>query len=591
MKTTSSILVAAALAMLSSWATAQQITNEQCKEHFVEYRNGYRTATEHLTNAETQLTRQQATLQDPAATQLEKQQALQDLLATQTKKQQALQDQGKYQRLFAQFLNLSEQAGCMVNLILTAYPGEVQKALRTQLFLGFVSTAEKQAGSSSSTAGSTDLISKNFTSRLLSVADQYGALTSSTSGQTTTISGSLDQLFTAIEGASKGEFTECAVKTVPGAGCLNSGIVSFLGRVSYSTSLDLSQPSTITGTAAGTAQGGTQQVTGTQGGNSFALSQFTAKFYIWAQTPTKQDLANALKQSSYDDTSALTARNKLVVIQTTSDKSGAWTTWLRDAAGPDVAGNLLTSSDETIDADLAAKIRNLIDILAPGSSDPDQAKAAAARKPLIQAALAYSGSLASIAKDERTLYDKAAWAKPILTLEYDYNTPSNQPTNSTLRLIWGQSLKSWKMTGNVAGSIYNSIPSSLIPGSGRLRDIQAGVEADHNPYNLGSSLTATFSAAYYFQDQTSPAILNVTPSSPISGVTFTGLSSTATQVFTQKGKIHVGQLKITLGNSSSGWKFPIAITGSNRSELITKSTIGAQVGISYDFDSLFSGKK
>jgi len=59
-------------------------------------------------------------------------------------------------------------------------------------------------------------------------------------------------------------------------------------------------------------------------------------------------------------------------------------------------------------------------------------------------------------------------------------------------------------------------------------------------------------------------------------------------VFTQKGKIHVGQLEITLGNSSSGWKFPIVITGPNRTELITKSTIGAQVGISYDFDSRFA---
>jgi hypothetical protein len=35
-------------------------------------------------------------------------------------------------------------------------------------------------------------------------------------------------------------------------------------------------------------------------------------------------------------------------------------------------------------------------------------------------------------------------------------------------------------------------------------------------------------------------------------------------------------------------EIPLAITGSNRTELITKSTIGAQVGISYDFDSLFA---
>jgi hypothetical protein len=434
--------------------------------------------------------------------------------------------------------------------------------------------AEKQAGSSSSTSGSTSLVSKNFTSRVLSVADEYGALTSSTSGQTTTISGSLDQLFSAVEGASKGIFTECAVKTIPGAGCVNSGLMSLLGRVSYSTSLDLNQPSTITGTATGTPQGTSQQVTGTQGGNSFALSQFTAKFFIWAAKPTKQQLLDQLTQSG--DISSSAARQKLLDIQKAAgdEKGGAWLTWLESAVP-----SLLSSPSENVAADLLAQTKSLVTTLVAGGTS---------EKDLIQAALDYSGSVASVAAAERNLYDKVAWAKPILTFEYDYNTPSNQPTNSTFRLVWGQSLKSWKMTGNAAGSIYNSTPSNSIPGSGRLRDIQAGIEADRNPYNIGSSLTATLSAAYYFQDQTSPAILNVTPSSPLSGVSFTGLSSSATQVFTQKGKIHVGQLKITLGNSnsSSGWKFPIAITGSNRTELITKSTIGAQVGISYDFDSL-----
>src|SRR5215469_14525394 len=106
MKTTiASALVAAALAMLPSWATAQQITNEQCNQHFIEYRNGYRAATDALNKAETEL-----------------------------EKQQTRQDQEKYKRLFAQFFNLSMQAGCMVNLILTAYPQEAQEALRTQLF-------------------------------------------------------------------------------------------------------------------------------------------------------------------------------------------------------------------------------------------------------------------------------------------------------------------------------------------------------------------------------------------------------------------------------------------------------------------------
>jgi hypothetical protein len=483
----------------------------------------------------------------------------------------------------ARLFNPHEQAGCVTYLILDAYPDQT----RASLFLGFVSAAEKQAGSSS-TSGSTSLVSKNFTSRLLSVANEYGALTSSTSGQTTTISGSLDQLFAAIGGVSKGVFTECAVKTIPGVWCVRSGLMNFLGRVSYSTSLDLNQPSTITGTATGTAAGTAQQVTGTQGGNSFALSQFTAKFFIWAHKPAKTDLLKAWTDSK--DAPSDDAWQKLKNIQDANDKGAAWKKWLGDALP-----TLLTSSNPK---EIQAQIQGLMSTLIAGGTS---------KKNLVQAALDYSASLASTAQAERAVYDNAAWAKPILTFEYDYNTPSNQPTNSTYRLVFGKSLTnckaqnlpsasqsncppSWKMTANAAGSFYNSTPSTSIPGSRLLRDLQVGIEADRDPQKLGSSsLTAAFTAAYYFQDQTSPAILNVTPSSPISGVSFTGLSSNATQVFTQKGKIHFGQLKITLGNSTSGWRFPIAITGSNRSELITKSTIGAQVGISYDFDSLFSG--
>ena len=557
-RTTVVLYLAVAMSAISPSRMAGQAPNpfhpkSDCGRSFEQYREAYQSATVAYQNAEADY--QKAT--DDAGRQ------------NATKAEQDAKTEQQNSRVgLARLFNLREQPGCVVYLILSAYPNQT----RPGLFLGFVTAVEKQAGSTSSTSGSTSLVSKNFTSRLLSVADEYGALTSSTSGQTTTISGSLDQLFTAVEHASSGVFVECAVKTIPGVWCVSSGLMNFLGRVSYSTSLDLNQPSTVTGTATGTVQGTVQQVTGTQGGNTFALSQFTAKGFIWAAKPKKDDLLKAWTDST--DTPSATARQKLIDIQKAAGDGpgGAWQKWLADALPV-----LLSSSKET---DIHAQTQALMLKLVAGGTSPEG---------LVQAALDYSASLASTAAAERTVYDKAAWSKPILTFEYDYNTPSNQPTNSTFRVIWGQSLKAWKMTGNAAGSIYNSTPSSSIPGSGRLRDIQLGIEADRNPYQLGSYLTATLSGAYYFQNQTSPTILNVTPSSPISGISFTGLSSNATQVFTQKGNIHVGQLKITLaGGSSSGWKFPIAITGSNRTELITKSTIGAQVGISYDFDSLFA---
>lgn len=82
----------------------------------------------------------------------------------------------------------------------------------------------------------------------------------------------------------------------------------------------------------------------------------------------------------------------------------------------------------------------------------------------------------------------------------------------------------------------------------------------------------------------------MTPGSPVNGITFTGLPSTATQIFTQKGNINVAQVRYGFGTGTN-LKFPIAVTWSNRTELIAHPTWGLQFGVSYDFSSLLSAAK
>lgn len=482
--------------------------------------------------------------------------------ATDAQKQEAL-------RFFEQIFDFRTQPGCVANLILAS---DVALA-HAHLLQGFATLAEKQLSSSVSTSGSTALVAKNFSSELLSIANEYGALTSSKSGQTTTIGGSLDQFLVALESNAKGVFTECAVQVVPRSPCVNSGLMEVLGRVSYSASLDLTQPSTISGTATGPASGGAQQVTGNQTGNGFGLSQFTAKIFVWGAKPTKAQLVSAI--SSALNTSIQTDNKHLIALrqvqQTAGEGNGqAWKSWLEAATK-----SLIT---DTSPSQLASQTSALIQTLttAGGVSESD----------LVQDCLNFASSLASVASAERLAYDSAAWSKPIVSFEYDYNTPSNQPTNSVFRLIWGQSLKAWKLTANIAGSIYNSTPSSAIPQAERFRDFQAGAEADYTLPKFSQLDSSMFSAAYYYQDQTSPSILNVNPSNPVPGVSFTGLSGTATQVFTQRGPINVAQLKLTLGSSSVGVKFPISVSWSNRTELINKAETRGQVGIAFDLDSL-----
>jgi hypothetical protein len=146
----------------------------------------------------------------------------------------------------------------------------------------------------------------------------------------------------------------------------------------------------------------------------------------------------------------------------------------------------------------------------------------------------------------------------------------------------------WTFTANVAGSIYNSEPAASIPGASRLRDVQAGAEADRVLPKIWLVGQTTLSAAYYFQYQSSPSILDVTPGNPIPGITFTGLPSDATQVFVQKGNINLAQVKWAIGTGTN-LRFPVAFSYSNRTELVAKPDWRGQFGISYDFSSLLSG--
>jgi len=80
----------------------------------------------------------------------------------------------------------------------------------------------------------------------------------------------------------------------------------------------------------------------------------------------------------------------------------------------------------------------------------------------------------------------------------------------------------------------------------------------------------------------------VDPTQPLPGITFVGLPAGAKAVFAQKGNIGIEQLRLVLGPDKSNIRIPIAVSYSNRTELIDKPAWRAQIGISYDFDALFA---
>ena len=58
-------------------------------------------------------------------------------------------------------------------------------------------------------------------------------------------------------------------------------------------------------------------------------------------------------------------------------------------------------------------------------------------------------------------------------------------------------------------------------------------------------------------------------------------------LISSRGNIGLGQVKITFGLRDTKVKIPLALTFANRSELIKANEVRGQIGISYDFDSLF----
>jgi len=179
--------------------------------------------------------------------------------------------------------------------------------------------------------------------------------------------------------------------------------------------------------------------------------------------------------------------------------------------------------------------------------------------------------------------------KPVLTFEYVDNRPVNQTSLSTFRLIGEGGSGKWNFVVNGAFTIYNADqpPTNGMPTS-RWRDTQVGALAERKLGTLPLLGAAALDTALYYQYQNAPAILKVNPATPVPGVTFTGLPSSASAVFAEKGYIILGQIRLVLAPGTSSVRIPISFTGSNRTELIDKPTWRAQIGLSYDIDTLFS---
>lgn len=515
-------------------------------------------------------------------------------------------------------IQVSSQITCLWQL--TAASGRINPAITKDEVIAALKRAYRaqksvnttQTGAPTGSGGSTSAVSKPSTP--LSIATEYGGITSSTSGQTMTFQAPLDGIPRIL--VSHGDIPYCdtpLLSRLPG--CVSRAVLDKLDRIGIGVSVNTSGSNNVSGTATGTGQGTTQQA---------SLSSVGSKIPSFAGTFVKVAIIKA-GSDKLPDPSTLKSDSLMKSFGTVVSEVRAlpgYVDWQEC-----VRKKLMAAAANERDAVFMKYYGQIVDVMLAGTKvdcsanpalvpTPEQSTLTDADRKVVQDMKAFLASSEIVGAQFEEAVDEAATA-PVLSFEYDYNTPQNQPTNSTIKLVGSLNFLEKKaqeaakenakgfdsdtsvpmapltLTYNGGFSLYNYVPASTIPGASLLRDVQVGTELDYSisssnwPSILKKIGDSTVSATYYFQYQTSPSILNVTPGSPLNGITITGLPSTATQVFAKKGDIHVAQLKWGFGKGKNV-KFPIAVTYSNRTELITHPAWGLQFGVSYDL-SAFMG--
>ena len=442
------------------------------------------------------------------------------------------------------------------------------------------SRSDRQGGTSANGSGTTTVAAQGPAARVLSVAAEYGAVTQAVNGQVVTIRGNLAGIPSAL--ANHDIFPLCMGVEASNTFCVRQSMLSLLRHVSFGVAFDMSRETQTTASAAGAlAPAGAQPVTFSANRND--ISAVSARVELWNHRDItspdfikrwKEKVGAALAEPADD---LLNAAGSFVRNARTLTGFQAWHD--RNVERLRVAAS--GGDRRKIVAALEAALREFVTLVPADQFAAFQESAA-------KAIAAYSRFFT--AQDE--LLDSLNTT--VLSVEYNNIRPTGQPTTSNFRLIADIPLAmQTKVVLNGAFTLYDNPGAIAATGVSvaRLRDAEVAAELDQS---LGESALVgplVFSLAGYFQYQHSPAVLNVDPLNPVPGVVFTGLAPGATTAFAAAGNIILGQAKLTFAPPNSGVKIPASITFSNRTEVIDKPTWRAQVGVTYDLDSLFAALK
>jgi hypothetical protein len=177
----------------------------------------------------------------------------------------------------------------------------------------------------------------------------------------------------------------------------------------------------------------------------------------------------------------------------------------------------------------------------------------------------------------------------VFSAEYDFERPQGQPELSRFRVMstFNPFGPKGTLSINAAGTLYNS--SSVSAQFGRWRDAQAAIELERTVAGDLVHYPAKFGLSGYFQYMISPGLISLDSGNLAPGTSIP-LPQSAAVALAPTGPIWIAEAKVTFKLKNSGAEIPIAITRSNRTDLIKATSTRGHVGISYDLDKLFTNK-
>jgi hypothetical protein len=389
--------------------------------------------------------------------------------------------------------------------------------------------SDKQIGAGSSASGTTTLVSKGAVPKVLGLAVENGAVTQTQDGTTVTFRTNVGGAARALAG--KG-FFQLAQSDDPSQ--------ALLGRLSASASFDTSR-----GEGNSTLTADQQQ-----------LSQWTARIQLLDQRDPRG--ATALSKWRQQLFPLQTHISRAAVdLSVAIERDAALQSWLiaaADAVSAAKSGSAGKTPDDRIAAIEAAL--ESAEAQFPGSLQAGT----------IDALTEFERSSSAFVMERDTVL-KGLASGALASLEYTNDRPLKAPHTSNIRLI-GEVGGTVDLAGNLSLTFFDQNPVGV---TSSVRDLQFSGQMD---IKMGSADTVgafIFSAAGKFVRQFE-----------------NGFSDDGIMIPNTKGTIVVGQFKLTVPVKGAGVKVPLSVTFANRTDLIKESVVRANVGLTYDLDTVFA---